>query len=125
MKNNTDLKKVFKIFIIGFILITSIYVLYFYNNNIVETLDNSSTSNNCSKCKINPSNNKCKPLYNIEYNWDSNKKMVNIINQPTDYVFCEWEPNCEYSTMGNNILTQEERLGLSNSQLQDYNNSLR
>jgi hypothetical protein len=43
--------------------------------------------------------------------------MVDISNIKTDYVFCEWEPNCSYDTMGNNILTQEERLGLSNSQL--------
>jgi len=125
MKNNTDLKKVFKIFVIGFIVISSIYVLYFYNNDN----DNDNTLENfanCSKCKVNPSNNKCKPLYNMNYNWDSNKKMVNIINQPTDYVFCEWEPNCGYDATANNILTQEQRVGLSNSQLQDYyNNSLR
>ena len=66
MKNNSDFKKVFKIFVIGFILISSIYVLYFYNNN------NNSLENfaNCSNCKIAPSNSsKCKPLYNINYNF--------------------------------------------------------
>lgn len=121
MKNNTDFKKVFKVFVIGFILISSIYVLYFYNNNknILETLDNLTTSNNCTKCKINPSNNRCKPIYNINYNWDSIKKMVNINNVKTDYIFCEWEPNCDYDNMAKNFLTQEQRLELSNSELQN------
>jgi hypothetical protein len=125
MKNNTDLKNLFKIFVIGFIVISSIYVLYFYNNtNTNDTLENFA---NCSKCKIAPSNSsKCKPLYNINYIWDSEKKMVNVSNQLTDYVFCEWEPNCDYNATANNYLTQEQRIGLSNSQLQTYyNNSLR
>ena len=45
MKTNSDFKKIFKIFVIGFILISSIYVLYFYNNN------NNSLENftNCSQ----------------------------------------------------------------------------
>ena len=129
MKNNTDLKKLFKIFVIGFIVISSIYVLYFYNtdntnDNTNDTLENFA---NCSKCKIAPSNSsKCEPLYNINYNWNSNTKMVDVSNQLTDYVFCEWEPNCEYNTTANNYLNQEQRLGLSNSQLQTYyNTSLR
>jgi hypothetical protein len=114
MKNNKDLKKLFKIFVIGFIVISSIYVLYFYN---IKTIENFISSNNCSTCKISPTANKCKPIYNIVYNWNTRRKMVDISNIKTDYVFCEWEPNCTYDTMGNNILTQEERLGLSNSQL--------
>jgi hypothetical protein len=121
MKNNTDFKKVFKVFIIGFILISSIYVLYFYNNNILEDFAN------CSKCKLAPSNSsKCKPLYNINYNWNSNTKMVDISNQLTDYIFCEWESDCNYANTANNSLTQEQRIGLSNTQLQTYyNNTLR
>jgi len=125
MKNNTDLKNLFKIFVIGFIVISSIYVLYFYNNtNTNDTLENFA---NCSKCKINPTNSsKCEPLYNVNYNWDSETNMVNVRNQLTDYVFCEWEPNCDYDTTANNYLNQEQRLGLSNSQLQTYyNTSLR
>jgi hypothetical protein len=125
MKNNTDLKNLFKNFVIGFIVISSIYVLYFYNNdNTNDTLENFA---NCSKCKIAPSNSsKCEPLYNINYKWNSNTKMVDVSNQLTDYVFCEWEPNCEYNTTANNYLNQEQRLGLSNSQLQTYyNTSLR
>ena len=118
MKNNKDLKKVFKIFVIGFILISSIYVLYFYN---IKTLENFISSKNCSNCKISPSANKCKPIYNIDYSWNTRTKMVDISNIQTDYVFCEWEPNCSYDTMGNNILTQEERLALSNSQLSAQN----
>jgi hypothetical protein len=122
MKNNTDFKKVFKVFIIGFILISSIYVLYFYNNNnILEDFAN------CSKCKLAPSNSsKCKPLYNINYNWNSNTKMVDISNQLTDYIFCEWESDCNYANTATNSLTQEQRIGLSNTQLQTYyNNTLR
>ncbi len=124
MKTNSDFKKVFKIFVIGFILISSIYVLYFYNNNNNNSLENFT---NCSNCKIAPSNSsKCKPLYNINYNWNPNTKTVNVTNQLTDYVFCEWEPNCDYNATANNYLTQEQRIGLSNSQLQTYyNTSLR
>jgi len=132
MKNNTDLKNLFKIFVIGFIVISSIYVLYFYNNTNTNDNDDDDDDDtlenfaNCSKCKVNPSNNKCKPLYNINYNWDSEKKMVNVSNQLTDNVFCEWEPNCDYDTTANNYLNQEQRIGLSNSQLQTYyNTSLR
>jgi hypothetical protein len=121
MKTNSDFKKVFKIFVIGFILISSIYVLYFYNNN------NNSLENfaNCTNCKIAPSNSsKCKPLYNINYNWNPNTKTVNVTNQLTDYVFCEWESNCGYDATANNYLSQEQRVGLSNTQLQDYYNTL-
>jgi hypothetical protein len=93
MKNNGDFKKMFKIFVLGFVLISSIYVLYFYNNNLETFI----TSNNCSNCKINPSANKCEPLYDIRYSWNSRTKMVDISNIRTDYVFCEWEPNCGYT----------------------------
>jgi hypothetical protein len=124
MKNNTEFKKVFKVFVIGFILISSIYVLYFYNNvntnvnnnnvnnNVI--LENFVSSSDCSNCKINPSSNNCKPIYNINYTWDSRNKTFDISNVLTDYIFCEWEPNCSYNNMGNNILTQQERLRLSN-----------
>ena len=121
MKNNRDFKKVFKVFLLVFILILCIYVLYFYNNNSNNnnTLENFATSNNCSECKVNPSNNnKCKPIYNINYKWDPKKKMVDISNVMTDYILCDWEPNCDNDAMENNYLTQEQRLGLSNAQLQ-------
>ena len=118
MKNNNSLKNVFKIFLLGLILISSIHALYFYNPNINNTLEN---FGNCSNCKLNPNSNKCKPIYDINYIWNPQRKMVNINNIETDYVLCEWEPNCSYDTMGNNILTQEERLALSNSQLYAQN----
>jgi len=119
MKNNSDFKKVFKVLVIGFVLFSSIYVLYFYNNT--SRLEN---FGNCTTCKMNPSNNKCKPIYNISYNWNPQKKTINVNNVETDHVFCEWEPNCDYNTMESNYLTQEQRLELSNSQLKDYYNSV-
>jgi hypothetical protein len=120
MKNNSDFKKIFKVFVIGFVLISSIYVLYFYNNT--SSLENFT---NCTNCKIAPSNSsKCKPLYNINYNWNPNTKMVNVTNQLTDYVFCEWESNCGYDATANNYLSQEQIVGLSNTQSQDYYNTL-
>ena len=115
MKNNNSLKNVFKIFLLGLILISSIHALYFYNPNINNTLEN---FGNCSNCKLNPNSNKCKPIYDINYNWDPQRKMVNINNIETDYVLCEWEPNCSYANTGNNILAQEDRIGLSNAELQ-------
>jgi len=117
MKNNSDFKKIFKVFVIGFVLISSIYVLYFYNNNSNIILENLSNSKECSECKISPSNNNCKPIYDINYNWDRTNKTVNVNNVETDYIFCEWEPNCSNNTRENNILTQEERLKLSNTEL--------
>ena len=113
MKNNNDFKKVFKNFVLGFIIISTIYVLYLYNTND-KRLESFA---NCSNCKINPTANKCQPIYDISYRWNSINKSVDISNIKTDYTFCEWEPNCSYDTMGNNILTQEERLRLSNSEL--------
>jgi len=113
MKTNKDYKNLFKIFVIGFVLFSSIYVLYFYN---IRTIENFIT-NNCSKCKISPTASKCKPIYNIDYRWDPIVNMVDIRNIDTGNVLCEWEPDCSYNEMGNNILTQQERLGLSNSQL--------
>lgn len=119
MKNNNSLKNVFKIFLLGVIVILSIYFLYFYN---ISTIENYINSNNCSNCKISPSNNNCKPIYNINYRWNTQNRTVDISNVMTDYIFCEWEPNCSYDSMGNNILTQEERLGLSNRQLFNMEN---
>lgn len=113
MKNNNSLKNLFKIFLLGLIVISSIYALYFYNPNINNTLEN---FGNCSNCKLTV--NKCKPIYDINYNWDQQKNMVNINNIETDYVLCEWEPNCSYANTGANILAQEDRIGLSNAELQ-------
>ena len=116
MKNNNSLKNVFKIFLLGLIVISSIYALYFYNPNnpnINNTLENFA---NCSNCKL--AANKCKPIYDINYNWDQQKNMVNINNIETDYVLCGWEPNCSYANTGANILAQEDRLGLLNAELQ-------
>lgn len=113
MKNNNSLKNLFKILLLGLIVISSIYALYFYNPNINNTLEN---FGNCSNCKL--AANKCKPIYDINYNWDQQKNMVNINNIETDYVLCEWEPNCSYANTGANILAQEDRIGLSNAELQ-------
>lgn len=118
MKNNNSLKNVFKIFLLGLIVISSIYALYFYNPNNPNNSNNNTleTFGNCSNCKL--AANKCKPIYDINYNWDSQKNMVNINNIETDYVLCEWEPNCSYANTGANILAQEDRLRLSNAELQ-------
>ena len=117
MKNNNGFKNLFKNFVIGFIIISSIYVLYFYNNNNNNNNNNTLENfTNCSNCKLNPSSNKCKPLYDISYSWNSTKETFDISNLMTDYTFCIWEPNCSYNTMGNNIRTQEERIGLPNTQ---------
>jgi len=121
MKNNRDFKKIFKVFLLVFIVILSIYVLYFYNNSN-NILENFTTSTNCSECKVNPSNNKCKPIYNIDYKWNPQRKMVDISNVMTDYILCEWEPNCNNNITENNYLTQEQRSELSNAQLQNYIN---
>ena len=112
MKTNKEYKRIFKICVIGFVLISSIYVLYFHNNNILE---NFIISNDWSNCKINPSAyNTCQPIYDISYNWNSVTKTVDVSNI-SNFTFCEWEPNCSYAAMGNNIPTQQERLRLSNS----------
>ena len=111
MKNNKTLKKIFKIFVIGFILISCIYVLYFYNINTIENF----ITNNCSKCKVNPSSGNCKPIYDISYSWSGNMLIINNID--TSNVLCKWESDCSYNEMGNNMATQEERIRITNAQL--------
>ena len=118
MRNNNGFKNLFKNFVIGFIIISSIYVLYFYNNNNNNNNNNTLENfTNCSNCKLNPSSNKCKPLYDISYSWNNTEQTFDISNVMRDYTFCIWEPNCSYNTMGNNIPTQEQRIGLPNTQL--------
>ena len=122
MKINKNLRNIFKIAFIGFIIISCIYVLYFFNNEY-KIIENFAGSKDCSNCKMKPGLN-CKPIYDISYNgvvWNSSKKemTIDICNIMTDYVFCEWEPNCANNELIDNILSQDERQSLTNTQLQN------
>ena len=116
MKINNDLKNLFKIIFIGLILFSSIYVLYFLNNEY-KIIENFAGTYDCSKCEIKPSSGNCKPIYEISYNWISSSRTLDICNIDTGYIFCEYEPNCSNDDLINNLIPQSERIGLTNNQI--------
>ena len=80
MKINNNLRNIFKIAFVGFIIISCIYVLYFFNNEYI-IIENFAGSKDCSNCKMKPGLN-CKPIYDISYNgvvWNSSKKEMNLL----------------------------------------------
>ena len=116
MKINNDLKNLFKIIFIGLILFSSIYVLYFLNNEY-KIIENFAGTYDCSKCEIKPSSGNCRPIYEISYNWISSSRTLDICNIDTGYIFCEYEPNCSNNDLINNLIPQSERIGLTNNQI--------
>ena len=51
MKINNNLRNIFKIAFVGFIIISCIYVLYFFNNEYI-IIENFAGSKDCSNCKM-------------------------------------------------------------------------
>jgi hypothetical protein len=116
MKFSNNNRNLIKIAILIFILLSSIYILYFYNN--YKTMENLANARDCSDCNIRPSSGKCLPIYDISMNYSiipdtTNKYRLDICNIITNNVFCEWESRCTYD----NIATQNERMALSNSNI--------
>lgn len=116
MKINNDLKNLFKIIFIGLILFSSIYVLYFFNNEY-KIIENFAGTYDCSKCEIKPSSGNCKTIYDISYTWNTSSRTLDICNIDTGYIFCEYEPNCSNNDLIDNLIPQNERIGLTNNQI--------
>lgn len=104
------INNIFKFIIILLIILSCLYILYFYVFPIEEGL-----SNNCNECQVKPSSNNCIQIQTISNDLLNNN--VSIID--TNYIFCPWthiSPNCNNQ---NNIMSKSERLSLSNQQIKD------
>ena len=101
-----------KLIIIGFIILLCLWILYFSSQPITEGLNNI----DCSKCEIKPSTGNCIQIKDLSYaNFGENIQDIDFDIIDTSYVFCPWEPNCNYS---DNIMSQSDRQNLSNEDIQ-------
>ena len=116
MKISNKIRNYIKIVIILFIIFSSIYVLYVFNNDY-RTIEGLANVRDCSNCTIRPTSTNCVPVYDISYTYSqigtSNKWNLDISNVTTNKVFCQWEPKCTFD----NITSQTERNSLTNSNI--------
>ena len=103
-----------KIAILLFILLSCIYILFFFNNGY-KIRENLANARDCSNCIIRPTSGNCVPVYDISYDYtidlNSGKWVLDISNVTTNNVFCQWEPKCTFD----NITSVSDRLSLNNS----------
>tara|TARA_B110001450_G_scaffold252310_3_gene273873 strand:- start:19324 stop:20574 length:1251 start_codon:yes stop_codon:yes gene_type:complete len=86
MKLNINfIKNIGKTLIIGFIIIYCIYILYFFNSNLVEGF---SKTFDCSFCEMKPTSGNCFNIKNI------NIANNNVEYTDSSYIFCPWDQNC-------------------------------
>ena len=123
MKFNMKLfKSIGRICIFTFIIIFCIYILYFshitlnaelFKNSLLE--GNTNMGNDCSNCTIKPSSTNCLKIRDISYILTDTSFAAEIID--TSYIFCPWQPNCEGDYLNNNMLSPEDRLSLTKSEI--------
>lgn len=100
------IKCIIKILLIIITFVSLVYIIF--NNKIIEKLENI-----CSRCFVNPRDNKCIKIKEIKIDDTNDIYNLNLNIVDTSYIFCPWINNCE----NDNILSQEERLKLSNQEL--------
>ena len=101
-----------KFIILGLIIVICLCILYFFKIPNIEGLDNI----DCSKCEIKPSMGNCIKIKDLSYaDFGENIQAIDFDVIDTSYVFCPWTPNCNNL---NNIMSQSERLELSNEDIQ-------
>lgn len=113
MKLSKNTQYLIKIAILLFILLSCIYILFFFNNGY-KIRENLANARDCSNCIIRPTSGNCVPVYDISYNYYttiSGKRVLDICNVTTNNVFCQWEPKCTFD----NITSVSDRLSLNNS----------
>ena len=113
MKLSKNTQYLIKIAILLFILLSCIYILFFFNNGY-KIRENLANARDCSNCIIRPTSGNCVPVYDISYNYYptlSGKMVLDICNVTTNNVFCQWEPKCTFD----NITSVSDRLSLNNS----------
>lgn len=124
MKISNDSKYFIKIAFLFFIIMSSFYIYYLLSNefNISEGFAGAS---DCSDCKVKPSSGNCIPIYDISYKVVTNTNSgsgllldnLTISYESTPLLFCEWQPSP--SCISNNLPSLEQRLGYTNSQIQN------
>lgn len=112
MKLSKNTQYLIKIAILLFVLLSCIYILFFFNNGY-KIRENLANARDCSNCIIRPTSGNCVPVYDISYDFRtiSGKRVLDISNVTTNNVFCQWEPKCTFD----NITSVSDRLSLNNS----------
>ena len=100
MKISNKYRNLFKMALLLFIIVLSIYVLFVATseNKMRESLGN---MKDCSDCTMKPDSGNCVPLYDISYSYSQipnsvNKFRLDICNIITNNVFCQLEPQCTF-----------------------------
>jgi hypothetical protein len=116
MKISNKYRNLFKLVLLLFIIVSSIYVLFVATseNRIQENL--ATNKKDCSNCTMKPDSGNCVPIYDISYSYSLipnsvNKYRLDICNIITSNVFCQWETQCTFD----NIASQNDRGLLANS----------
>ena len=124
MKISNNSKYFMKIAFLFFIIMSSFYIYYLLNNEF-KISEGFVGASDCSDCKVKPSLGNCIPIYDINYKVVSNANSgsgllldnLTISYESTPLLFCEWQPSP--SCISNNLPTLAERLGYTNSQIQN------
>lgn len=124
MKFNINLSREnLKLMLLIFLILVILILLYIIFNNNIENFGNK----DCSDCRVNPESGNCIDLNDFSYNASMitnqgtpfNISMDKLISIKDDvYKFCPWEENCSNDVnFIDNIISQTERLMLSNEEL--------
>ena len=116
MKVTNNTKNLVKFALLFFIFFSSIYVLYFLNNEF-KIIESFFETYDCSDCKVKPSSGNCIPIYDISYRLTTTGSLIDlsITNVLTDMVFCEWQPSP--TCLSNNLPTINQRSNYTNAQI--------
>jgi hypothetical protein len=124
MKISNDSKYFIKIAFLFFIIMSSFYIYYLLSNEF-KISEGFAGASDCSDCKVKPSSGNCIPIYDISYKVVTNTNSgsgllldnLTISYESTPLLFCEWQPSP--SCISNNLPSLEQRLGYTNSQIQN------
>ena len=108
--NINNLKKYTKLFIVGILILYALYIVYILTNTSIENFNN---INDCSDCIMNPINKNCYKIQDFSFDNIDNTLLFNVFD--TSYMFCPWEANCIGNNIQDNMLSQQARQLLNNS----------
>ena len=114
MKISNKYRNLFKMALLLFIIVLSIYVLFVVTCDY-KTRESLANNRDCSDCTMRPTSGNCVPIYDISYKLIVNgeRQILDICNIVTKNVFCGWEPRCTFD----NIASIDERSLLSNTNI--------
>jgi hypothetical protein len=127
MKISNNVRNFIKIAFLFFILFSTFYVYYLFNNEF-KISEGFTGAIDCSDCKVQPNSGNCIPIYDISYKVvaaSGRPDLLSISYELTPYVFCEWQPSpiCISNNI-NNLPSVNERLGYTNTQIQNAQSQL-